>query len=47
MLVYGIGGVALAGVETSQDAGTAFSDTRTTVGWTVGVGVDYAPTDKL
>ncbi|TPK94540.1 porin family protein [Mesorhizobium sp. B2-4-14] len=47
VLVYGIGGVAFAGVETSQAAGPAFSNTRTHVGWTVGAGVDYALTDKF
>ncbi|MBZ9794075.1 outer membrane protein [Mesorhizobium sp. ES1-4] len=47
VLVYGIGGIAFAGVETSQNARTAFSDTSTTVGWTLGAGVDYALTDKF
>jgi outer membrane immunogenic protein len=47
VLVYGIGGVAFAGIETSQSAGAAFSETRTNVGWTVGAGVDYALTDKF
>ncbi|MCA0031646.1 outer membrane protein [Mesorhizobium sp. B263B2A] len=47
VLVYGIGGVAFAGIETSQAAGAAFSETRTNVGWTVGAGVDYALTDKF
>ncbi|TPK58903.1 porin family protein [Mesorhizobium sp. B2-3-3] len=47
VLVYGIGGVAFAGVDTSQAAGPAFSNTRTNVGWTVGAGVDYALTDKF
>ena len=46
-LVYGIGGIAFAGIETSQASGTAFSNTRTNVGWTVGAGVDYALTDKF
>ena len=47
VLVYGIGGVAFAGIETSQSAGSAFSETRTNVGWTLGAGVDYALTDKF
>ena len=47
VLVYGIGGVAFAGIDTSQAAGSAFSETRTNVGWTVGAGVDYALTDKF
>ncbi|MEP6567537.1 MAG: outer membrane protein, partial [Mesorhizobium sp.] len=47
LLVYGIGGVAFAGIETSQVAGASFASTRTNVGWTVGAGVDYALTDKF
>lgn len=47
LLVYGIGGVAFAGIETSQISGTAFTETKTNVGWTVGAGVDYALTDKF
>ena len=47
LLVYGIGGIAFAGIETSQVAGAAFASTRTNVGWTVGAGVDYALTDKF
>lgn len=47
LLVYGIGGLAFAGIETSQVAGAAFASTRTNVGWTVGAGVDYALTDKF
>lgn len=47
LLVYGIGGIAFAGIETSQAAGSAFSSTRTNVGWTLGAGVDYALTDKF
>ncbi|TPM41715.1 outer membrane protein [Mesorhizobium sp. B2-3-4] len=47
LLVYGVGGIAFAGVESSQNAATAFSDTRTNVGWTLGAGVDYALTDKF
>ncbi len=47
LLVYGIGGIAFAGIETSQAVGSAFSSTRTNVGWTVGAGVDYALTDKF
>jgi len=39
VLLYGIGGVAFAGIETSQ---AAFADTRTSTGWTIGAGVDYA-----
>ncbi|MBZ9961641.1 MULTISPECIES: outer membrane protein [unclassified Mesorhizobium] len=46
-LIYGIGGVAFAGIETSQDAGTSFDNTRTSIGWTVGAGVDYALTDRF
>jgi len=47
LLVYGIGGVAFAGIETSQVAGASFAGTRTNVGWTLGAGVDYALTDKF
>jgi outer membrane immunogenic protein len=47
VLVYGVGGVAFAGIETSQNAGPTFSDTQTHVGWTLGAGVDYALTDKF
>ena len=47
VLVYGIGGIAFAGIETSQAAGAAFASTRTSVGWTVGAGVDYALTDQF
>ncbi|MER8571497.1 porin family protein [Mesorhizobium sp. M1338] len=47
LLVYGIGGVAFAGIETSQVAGPAFASTRTNIGWTLGAGVDYALTDKF
>ena len=47
VLVYGIGGVAFAGTETSQAAGTAFSQTRTSTGWTLGAGVDYAFSDHV
>lgn len=47
LLVYGIGGIAFAGIETSQVAGAAFASTRTNLGWTVGAGVDYALTDKF
>lgn len=46
-LLYGIGGIAFAGIETSQNAGTSFATTRTSVGWTVGAGVDYALTDQF
>ena len=46
-LVYGIGGIALAGIETSQDAAPAFADTRTKAGWTVGAGVDYAMSNNI
>ncbi len=34
VLIYGIGGVAFAGIETSQAAGTTFARTRTSTGWT-------------
>jgi outer membrane immunogenic protein len=47
LLVYGIGGIAFAGIETSQVSGPAFTSARTNVGWTVGAGVDYALTDKF
>ena len=47
VLVYGVGGVAFAGIETSQVAGASFASTRTNVGWTLGAGVDYALTDKF
>ena len=47
LLVYGIGGLAFAGIETSQVAGASFAGTRTNVGWTLGAGVDYALTDKF
>ncbi len=46
-LVYGIGGVAFAGIETSQAAAIGFAKTRTGTGWTVGAGVDYALTDNV
>ncbi|TJW34526.1 MAG: porin family protein, partial [Mesorhizobium sp.] len=46
-LVYGTGGIAFAGIETSQDVGTSFSSTQTSTGWTVGAGVDYALTDQF
>ncbi|TGP39452.1 porin family protein, partial [bacterium M00.F.Ca.ET.230.01.1.1] len=42
VLLYGIGGIAFAGIETSQAAGTTFARTRTSTGWTLGAGVDYA-----
>jgi outer membrane immunogenic protein len=44
VLIYGLGGLAVAGIETSQDA---FARTRTNVGWTVGAGVDYAMTNNI
>jgi outer membrane immunogenic protein len=44
VLVYGIGGVAFAGIEASRNG---VADTRTDVGWTLGAGVDYALTDKF
>ncbi|MER8848925.1 MULTISPECIES: outer membrane protein [Mesorhizobium] len=47
LLVYGIGGIAFAGIETSQSSGPGFDNTGTNVGWTVGAGVDYALTDKF
>ncbi|MDX8493340.1 porin family protein [Mesorhizobium sp. VK22B] len=46
-LIYGVGGVAFAGIETSQDAGTSFAKTRTGTGWTIGAGVDYALSDNI
>ncbi|MBZ9760882.1 porin family protein [Mesorhizobium sp. CA8] len=47
LLIYGIGGVAFAGIETSQAAGTGFTQTRTSTGWTIGAGVDYALTNNV
>lgn len=47
MLIYGIGGIAFAGTETSQTAGAAFARTRTSTGWTLGAGVDYALTNNV
>ena len=47
VLIYGIGGVAFAGIETSQAAGTTFARTRTSTGWTLGAGVDYALTNNV
>jgi outer membrane immunogenic protein len=44
VLVYGIGGVAFAGIEASRNG---VADTRSDVGWTLGAGVDYALTDKF
>ncbi|TIU34731.1 MAG: porin family protein, partial [Mesorhizobium sp.] len=46
-LIYGVGGVAFAGIETSQDAGTGFAETRTGAGWTIGAGVDYALSNNI
>lgn len=47
-LFYGVGGLAFAGVETSQQTGSSsFTDTHTTAGWTVGAGIDYALTDQF
>ncbi|TPL51658.1 outer membrane protein [Mesorhizobium sp. B2-4-6] len=47
VLIYGIGGVAFAGIETSQAAGSAFARTRISTGWTLGAGVDYALTNNV
>ena len=47
LLIYGFGGIAFAGIETSQAAGTAFAETRTSTGWTIGAGVDYALTNNV
>ena len=47
VLVYGIGGIAVAGIEASRDAGAPIAETRTSVGWTLGAGIDYALTDKF
>jgi outer membrane immunogenic protein len=47
VLVYGTGGVAFAGIETSQDSIETFARTHTNVGWTLGAGVDYALTDQF
>ena len=41
-LVYGVGGVAFAGIETSQTGAASFAKTRTGTGWTIGAGVDYS-----
>ncbi|TGQ53983.1 porin family protein [Mesorhizobium sp. M1C.F.Ca.ET.193.01.1.1] len=46
-LIYGVGGVAFAGIETSQDAGPSFAKTRTSAGWTIGAGVDYALSNNI
>ncbi|MDG4881220.1 outer membrane protein [Mesorhizobium sp. WSM4884] len=46
-LVYGVGGVAFAGIETSQDAATGFAKTRAGTGWTIGAGVDYALSNNI
>ncbi|OHV86559.1 outer membrane protein [Mesorhizobium sp. ORS 3428] len=46
-LIYGVGGVAFAGIETSQNAGASFAKTRTDAGWTIGAGVDYALTNNV
>ena len=46
-LIYGVGGVAFAGIETSQDAGPSFAKTRTSAGWTIGAGVDYALSNNM
>ncbi|RUW30135.1 outer membrane protein [Mesorhizobium sp. M1E.F.Ca.ET.041.01.1.1] len=46
-LIYGVGGVAFAGIETSQNAGPSFAETRTGAGWTIGAGVDYALSNNI
>jgi outer membrane immunogenic protein len=47
LLIYGIGGVAFAGIETSQVAATSYARTRASTGWTLGAGVDYALTNNV
>ncbi|TGP26421.1 MULTISPECIES: outer membrane protein [unclassified Mesorhizobium] len=46
-LIYGVGGVAFAGIETSQVAGPSFARTRASAGWTIGAGVDYALSNNI
>jgi outer membrane immunogenic protein len=43
-LVYAAGGLAFAGFTLSEGA---FSDTQTHVGWTLGVGAEYAVTENI
>lgn len=48
VLIYGTAGVAFADVETNQRFGALeFSESETSVGWTAGVGVDFAATDRI
>ncbi|WP_192253757.1 outer membrane protein [Mesorhizobium silamurunense] len=46
-LIYGVGGVAFASIETSQEAGPSFAKTHTSAGWTIGAGVDYALSNNI
>jgi opacity protein-like surface antigen len=47
-LIYGTGGLAFGSVGHSQVmAPDNFSETRTTAGWTLGAGVDFAVTDDI
>lgn len=50
LLVYGTAGVAFGGIEMSQNftfLSETHSETNTSVGWTVGAGIDYALTDQI
>lgn len=47
-LIYGTGGLAFGSVGHSQVmAPDSFSETRSTAGWTLGAGVDFAVTDDI
>lgn len=51
-LIYGTGGVAVADIDyrfslTNGNGGINYVDSAQTVGWTVGIGIDYALTDKI
>jgi outer membrane immunogenic protein len=46
-LFYGFGGVAWGDVKTTFAPGPTFTDEETHVGWTAGVGVEYAITDRF
>lgn len=48
VLVYGTGGLAFASIGNSQSfPGASYSQTRSTAGWTLGAGVDFAVTDDI